>query len=258
MPQAEPTAILPEWFGSNLGHAMMRAEQDLFKSMIPDQYYQVGLQLGACDWPTLESINVDVPVMLDSKPISADCPSVLSEPEALPFAEHSIDLVVMPHGLDFCMEPVSTLREINQVLVPEGHLILSGFNRTSLLGCCRFVNKLNPFNKPKPPWNGRFYRVGEIQEWLSLLGLELVGGTMLFYQFPLNSEKWRKRFSWLNSAGDRWWPGFGGIYVLVLKKKVYATTQKAHRHRTRRNWLGILNPAPVNKVHNNEKSHNSH
>ena len=51
--------------------------------------------------------------------------------EELPFASHSIDLVVLPHVLEFASEPHQVLREVERVLIPEGQLIICGFNPAS-------------------------------------------------------------------------------------------------------------------------------
>jgi hypothetical protein len=36
----------------------------------------------------------------------------------------------------------------------------------------------------------------------------------------LRSEQWLSRFAWMESLGDRWWPVFGAVYLLVAVKRV--------------------------------------
>ena len=60
--------------------------------------------------------------------------AVINGYEELPFATHSIDLVVMPHILEFAEDPHQVLREVERVLVPEGHVVITGFNPASLWG----------------------------------------------------------------------------------------------------------------------------
>src|SRR6476620_6803838 len=45
----------------------------------------------------------------------------------LPFATQSLDLVVLPHVLEFAHEPHQILREVERVLIPEGQIIVTGF-----------------------------------------------------------------------------------------------------------------------------------
>ena len=54
--------------------------------------------------------------------------------EELPFASQSLDLVVLPHVLEFAAEPHQVLREVERVLIPEGQVIICGFNPASLWG----------------------------------------------------------------------------------------------------------------------------
>jgi hypothetical protein len=55
---------------------------------------------------------------------------------------------------------------------------------------------------------------------MALLGFELAGGRMCSYAPPLTSEKWSRRWNFLEAAGDRWWPFAGGVYFLHGIKRV--------------------------------------
>lgn len=46
---------------------------------------------------------------------------------ALPFLPPALILAVLPHTLEFCADPHATLREVERVLVPEGRVVISGF-----------------------------------------------------------------------------------------------------------------------------------
>ncbi|MBK6906226.1 MAG: methyltransferase domain-containing protein [Rhodocyclaceae bacterium] len=54
---------------------------------------------------------------------------VFSDVHHLPFASNSIDLVVVPHTLEFDSNPHQVLREVERVLVPEGQVLVSGLIR---------------------------------------------------------------------------------------------------------------------------------
>ena len=64
-----------------------------------------------------------------SKPAALACDFA-----ALPFPANSLDLVVLPHTLELHADPQPTLREVERVLVPEGRVVISGFNPASLWG----------------------------------------------------------------------------------------------------------------------------
>ncbi len=61
------------------------------------------------------------------EPIALHC-----EFDALPFPDNSLDLVVLPHALELARDPHRTLREVERVLVPEGRVVIAGFNPASL------------------------------------------------------------------------------------------------------------------------------
>lgn len=50
-----------------------------------------------------------------------------AEPEALPFPNASLDLVVLPHTLELSVDPHMALREVERVLVPEGRVVIAGY-----------------------------------------------------------------------------------------------------------------------------------
>ena len=55
----------------------------------------------------------------------------------LPLRENSMDAVVLHHVLDFTTNPHQCLREAARVVVPNGYLVVVGFNPWSICGVCR-------------------------------------------------------------------------------------------------------------------------
>ena len=49
---------------------------------------------------------------------------------------------------------------------------------------------------------------------------EVEQGDFGCYRPALRSEKWLKRYEWMDRAGARWWPIFGAAYFLVAVKRV--------------------------------------
>ncbi|WP_348945852.1 methyltransferase domain-containing protein [Chitinibacter sp. FCG-7] len=134
--------------------------------------------------------------------------------EALPFAEQSLDLLVLPHTLDFARDPHAVLREAERVMMPEGRVLISGFNPWSLWGLRRL--KANDV-----PWQGHFLALHRLKDWLALLDLQLVRGEFLCYRPPLQRKGWLDKSRFLDSAGDKFWPAGGGIYCLDVVKRVH-------------------------------------
>src|ERR1700745_3525430 len=48
--------------------------------------------------------------------------------EVLPFASNSLDLIVLPHTLEMAADPHLALAEATRCLVPDGRMVIVGFN----------------------------------------------------------------------------------------------------------------------------------
>lgn len=134
----------------------------------------------------------------------------------LPFDSDSLDLVVLPHVLEFSEHPHQVLREVARVLRPEGSLIISGFNPRSLWGLHRALGRREGY-----PWKGNFIALPRLKDWLALLDFEIVGGSFAAYAPPFHTSKWLDRFAFMEKAGDRWWAARGGVYFVHAVKRVY-------------------------------------
>lgn len=142
-------------------------------------------------------------------------------PEALPFDSRCIDLVVLPHTLDFSADPHQVLREVERVLVPEGHMVILGFNPISLWGLRRLFT---PRSRRTGPWSAQFISLRRMKDWLALMHFEITGGSMMYYRPPLSNPGVLDRLFVLDRLGDRWWPMMAGVYLLVAKKRVAGMT----------------------------------
>jgi len=144
--------------------------------------------------------------------------AVINRYEELPFASQSIDLVVLPHILEFADEPHQVLREVDRVLVPEGHVVITGFNPASLWGLRQGMTRFGA--SPYLPRAGQFLSLPRIKDWLKLLSFEVNRGRFGCYVPSVRSDKWLARWNWMEKAGDRWWPFLGSIYLVTAVKRV--------------------------------------
>jgi SAM-dependent methyltransferase len=154
-------------------------------------------------------------------PLRVPRSSVLVEHfEELPFDTQSIDLVVLPHVLEFAADPHQVLREVDRVLRPEGRVIISGFNPVSLWGARQLA--LRAAARPFLPRDGQFIAVPRLRDWFKLLSFEMYGGRYGCYRPPCRTQLWLDRTSFLEKAGDRWWPICGAVYIVSAVKRVRA------------------------------------
>lgn len=152
--------------------------------------------------------------------------SLHCEFDALPFANASIDLVVLPHVLEFARDPHLTLREVERVLVPDGRAMIVGFNPASMwglrqrLGRAREALGLGGRGALFLPRCGEMLGYWRVRDWLRLLSFEIEGGRFGCFRPPYASARWLERSAWMERIGERWWPVFGAVYFLVAVKRV--------------------------------------
>lgn len=199
-----------DWFESELGRYVLAKEQAWFDQTCVDLFGFNAMQAGLCWLDLLQANRMPYRFCSDLAEGQLHC-----RQEALPLAGHSLDLLALPHVLEFSDNPHQVLREAERALRPEGHLLISGFNPFSLWGGCRLLRK----RRGDYPWHGRFLHLNRLKDWLALLGFELQAGRMMCYAPPVNQAKWLHRFSFLEAAGDRWWALGGGIYAIHAIKR---------------------------------------
>ncbi|KMQ80764.1 FIG005121: SAM-dependent methyltransferase [Candidatus Burkholderia pumila] len=136
----------------------------------------------------------------------------------LPFETQSVDLLVLPHTLEFSRDPHRLLREAERVLLPEGQLIILGFNSLSLWGARQSLGKVA--RKPFVPAAHEMIAFTRIKDWIKLLGFDLERGRFGCYRPPLLTDKWLQRYHFMEPVGDRWWPIFGAAYMITAVKRV--------------------------------------
>ncbi len=199
------------WLDSPLGQYVARREQHYFDGAVADIFGYHALQLGMSDWELLRASRIPLRVRVAG---SGDV-GLRADFRDLPVDTGSVDLMLLPHTLEYSGDPHQVVREAARVLRPEGRLLLSGFNPVSLWGVRRLFGGQQAF-----PWNGRFIQLSRVKDWFALLGLEIVAGAMAGYAPPCTSQQWLDRFSFMEKAGDRWWPFGGGVYFLQAIKRV--------------------------------------
>lgn len=201
------------WFESSLGQYLIAHERQYFGQVVANIFGYNAMQIG---WPQFDFLQSNRMPFHFSAGLEADT-SLRAAASFLPLQSGSIDLVILPHTLEFNTNPHQILREVHRVLIPEGHVVISGFNPVSLWGLRRYFKAAHK----EFPWNGDFIALHRLKDWLKLLDFEMAGGRLCCYAPPFKQEKWRQRFHFMEAAGDRWWPISGGVYFLHAIKRTH-------------------------------------
>ena len=237
------------WYSSSLGQHLAENEKEILDKYLPDLFGYFLLQCGcpevksegrAGNW--LKSSRVSTKFCLDYELNQGV--SFQSYFDQLPMKSDSLDIVILPHVLDFSADPHQVLREVERVLIAEGHVVILGFNPWSIWNIFRqFL-----FWTEQSPWNARFLAASRVMDWLALLGFDVVQRQGYFYKPPIQNDNIIKKMAIFEKLGQRFWPNFGAGYVLVAKKRVQTLTPIRPRWRTRRQVVANgLNTETINR-----------
>ncbi len=244
-----------QWYSSPLGRALLEVETHQLDGVLADMFGYHLLQVGrpcAADW--LRSSRVSHCTVMDAAaPVAAVAPQkaggFCAEPHSLPVASASLDIVVLPHVLEFSGHPHSVLREVERTLISEGKLVLLGFNPWSLW----MVHRAALSWRGRAPWCGKFRGINRIRDWLALLGFDIESVQSYFFRPPWQHDRLMTRLNFMERLGARVWPPLGGGYVLVAKKRVLTMTPIRPRWRPRRRLVapGLVEPYQNNRLPQN-------
>ncbi|HHM06465.1 MAG TPA: methyltransferase domain-containing protein [Gammaproteobacteria bacterium] len=224
---------LRQWFKTPLGLSLLGDERLVLDAVLDTLFGYYALQIGvAADADLLAKSRIRQRMVLDAAllgpgQVSAG-PGALGEPDALPVMTDCIDLVLLHHTLEFEPDPHEVLREVDRILIPEGHVIIVAFNPWSLWALKRRLRK----RQARPPWCGHYLGLNRLKDWFRLLGFDIELVRPVAFRPPLEQERLMQRLQFMERAGRRWWPMFAGVNIVVAKKRVATLTPIKPRWRS--------------------------
>ena len=243
---AEPIdrQALHAWFSRVPGREIAKEQIAQLDRVLPNLFGYHLLQVGRlADLDLLSKsriLNRHI-VEIDGQDQRHHYPVVRGSATALPVESDSVDVVVLPHILEFEPQPHEALRESTRVIVPDGHLLICGFNPWSMLGCWRYLKR----RQQAVPWRGQFLALTRLRDWLALLGFDVLSLDAHFFKPPFSNERLLKRLDFLDKIGSRMPAYFSGAYLLLARKRVTTLTPVRSRWRPRRRLasVGLVGPS---------------
>ncbi|GLR26775.1 MAG TPA: class I SAM-dependent methyltransferase [Limnobacter sp.] len=246
---------LDAWLSGPRGRYIVRREQQWMDATVPDLFGFRAVQLGTRMLDGLRENRIPHRAYLtqglaashplDATPLSPpDCVANFLE---LPFESQSLDLIVMPHVLEFSEDPHQLLREVERVLMPEGRVIITGFNPMSAWGLHHGLFKR--WGKIWPDGCQPLH-ISRLKDWLKLLSFEPELGRFGCYRLPFASEKKLERMDFMEKAGDRWWPVCGAVYFVCAVKRVRGMRLVGPAFKQKRLSVKNLKPAASQQLIN--------
>lgn len=170
------------WYQTPRGELLKQLESDYLQRSITVSCKQTILQIGGLGW---ENDFIDCSLYKNFTVLDATCVGspqarkIQSKSYHLPLQSDSVDLIILPHLLEFDECRFQTIREVERVLKPEGILVVLNFNPWSL-----WVRYEYLWDKKKSDsWRGHFISRSRLLDWLKLLNFEVTLST----EFNFNS-----------------------------------------------------------------------
>lgn len=222
-----------DWFGllgQPVAQRLLAWEQDQADTLLADVFGYHALQLGC---PQLQALRCNrmphqwlAQTEFESWPLSPEgrCDGeqwptdVRLDSRSWPWPAESLDLVVLPHSLERSADPHACLREVERVLIPEGHVLITGLNPMSLWGWRQAQSQRQA--STEEPFHASLIAYRRLRDWLRLLGFEVQVSRFGGWSPALSSERWMQRLAFMESCGQRWWPILGGVYLIVATKRM--------------------------------------
>jgi SAM-dependent methyltransferase len=234
---------LQKWFQTPTGQALLQQERALIEKAIPNLFGYYLVQIGAA-YPSPESLldasRIPHKVLLDQQhTLYPGMLFVQADLDYLPVQKESVDVVFLPHTLESVEDPYHLLRQVDRMLVPEGHIVITGFNP---YGCAILRQRVKASKTNFK--EAHLMKMERIVDWLNLLGYDIelaqysqVTCLGLGEGEQSVSYRWMEKFErGLEKMGMH----LGNVYVLVARKRVDSPKPVGLDWRLA-NWL------PVNK-----------
>ena len=154
----------------------------------------------------------------------------LSDEAELPFADYSIDRVLLVHALETSDETRAMLKEVWRVLAGGGRVLIVTPNRR---GIWARLDR-TPFG------SGRPYTMSQLSQLLRDEQFTPVGSDHALFIPPSPSRVMLRSAAAWERIGRRWFPTFAGVLLVEATKQIYAKPAAARAPRRRL----VYAPAP--------------
>lgn len=233
-----PPDALDEWLATPLGRTLLAREQAAVAGALEHVFGTQILQVG--HWGPSGTFLPHARTQRRALVAEPGAPGdFVSHASSLAVLQGSVDAVLLPHTLEFEPEPHEVIREVDRVLVGEGHLLVLGFEPLSWWALRHRLSE-----KGFPPGLTHMLSRGRLRDWLRLLGFDVLEVRRFLHTLPVARLHGGAIERQLERTGQCLGGHFGSVYVLKAKKRVYTLTPvRPQRRRSRTSLVGRLEPA---------------
>jgi SAM-dependent methyltransferase len=230
---------LEAWLAGPLGSLLLEHERAVVAARLECAFGLHCLQVGAWGPPDafLSAARTRRAALVADRPAAGA--ALVSEAAALALQSDSVDVMLLPHTLEFAPEPHEVLREAARVLAGEGELVVLGFEP---LGSWSLRNAFT--RGGCPPGLVRTISATRLADWLKLVGFEVAPAERFLYTPPVKGVRTARARGFLERVGRRAFRRLSGAYLLYARKRVHSMTPVRLRRRLRTAVIGgVVEPA---------------
>ena len=225
-------ARIVDWetfFASPAGRTAAAWERGAYARFVSSKAGDRALQVGLARLNPLEKSPIAHRIALTEEPeaIAGDDLrlQVLGLPWQMPFENECCDAVALPHAFDLHPDRIDdTLDEIWRVLAPNGVLVTTFFNSIGSWKLREFVFRSSHIL----PERAAVISMAQAKGALVRAGFKIEGGNFGVYAIDHaarpQAEPRPRLPSWIDKAGDRWWPTLSNVVLLSARKNVAGMT----------------------------------
>jgi SAM-dependent methyltransferase len=227
-PATPAAATAPiSWHTSAAGQYVLGWQAERYAQATAGVFGYYALQLACPALPTLAASRIAHRWLgLQHEDCAFAAPQLRLDYHQLPLQEASVDLLALPHTLEASADPQATLRDAARALVPQGRLLISGFNPRGLWFSPTAALRRRHHGLPDP---SQLISLRLLRQYLAHCGLQLESlehgcwqslhtGSAPYAPAP-RTETW----------GARLLPAWGNSYFVQARKQVLgATLLQAH------------------------------
>jgi SAM-dependent methyltransferase len=222
-PPPTATAAYPaphsSWHTTAAGQYALGWQAERYAQAAAGVFGYYALQLGCPALPSLAASRIAHRwLALQGEACDFAAPQLRVDYHALPLQEASVDLLTLPHTLEHSADPHLTLRDAARALVPQGRLLISGFNPRGLWFSPTLLPRRRQLGLPDA---AQLISLPTLRQLLQAHGLHiervqygcwqrLRGGDTPPYPQAARTEIW----------GQRLLPHWGGCYFVEASKQV--------------------------------------
>ena len=215
------SASLRNWYQRPLGRLLAEVELSALENELPTLF---GYHLLVLDPPwedcRLNDSRIPHHIIQSVEPMTQAQAGLGGHTEDWPIMSDSIDAIVLPHTLEITSDPHQVLREADRSLIPDGHLVILGFNPRSAWGIRRVLTR----KRRQMPWDTQFLSMHRIQDWLRLLGFDTLHCHYLFQRPPLQNQRLLEKLRLTAPLGGYGHKYLSASYILVARKRTMVMT----------------------------------